>query len=66
MNPITKKQVIMKCLADGDTANLPEPSSKIETYLYIWCKGSGDIPTPANNEEIYFCIPSKSSRWNRI
>ena len=54
MNPITKKQVIMKCLADGDTANLPEPSSKIETYLYIWCKGSGDIPTPANNEEIYF------------
>ena len=54
MNPITKKQVIMKCLADGDTANLPEPSSKIETYLYIWCKGSGDIPTPANNEEMYF------------
>ena len=54
MNPITKKQVIMKCLADGDTANLPKPSSKIETYLYIWCKGSGDIPTPANNEEIYF------------
>ena len=54
MNPITKKQIIMKCLADGDTANLPEPSSKIETYLYIWCKGSGDIPTPANNEEIYF------------
>ena len=54
MNPITKKQLIMKCLADGDTANLPEPSSKIETYLYIWCKGSGDIPTPANNEEIYF------------
>ena len=54
MNPITKKQIIMKCLADGDTANLPEPSSKIETYLYIWCKGSGDIPTPADNEEIYF------------
>ena len=54
MKPITKKQVIMKCLADGDTANLPKPSSKIETYLYIWCKGSGDIPTPANNEEIYF------------
>ena len=54
MNPITKKQIIMKCLADGDTANLPKPSSKIETYLYIWCKGSGDIPTPANNEEIYF------------
>ena len=54
MNPITKKQLIMKCLADGDTANLPKPSSKIETYLYIWCKGSGDIPTPANNEEIYF------------
>ena len=54
MDPITKKQIIMKCLADGDTANLPEPSSKIETYLYIWCKGSGDIPTPANNEEIYF------------
>ena len=54
MNPITKKQIIMKCLADGDTANLPEPSSKIETYLYIWCKGSGNIPTPANKEEIYF------------
>ena len=54
MNPITKKQVIMKCLADGDTANLPKPSSKIETYLYIWCKGSGDIPTPANKEEMYF------------
>ena len=54
MNPITKKQVIMKCLADGDTANLPKPSSKIETYLYIWCKGSGNIPTPANKEEMYF------------
>ena len=54
MNPITKKQIIMKCLADGDTANLPKPSSKLETYLYIWCKGSGDIPTPANNEEMYF------------
>ena len=54
MNPITKKQLIMKCLADGDTANLPEPSSKIETYLYIWCKGSGNIPTPANKEEMYF------------
>ena len=36
MNPITKKQVIMKCLADGDTAKLPKPSSKLETYLYIW------------------------------
>lgn len=54
MNPITKKQIIMKCLADGDTANLPEPSSKIETYLYIWCKGSGSVPTPANKEEMYF------------
>ena len=54
MNPITKKQIIMKCLADGDTANLPKPSSKLETYIYIWCKGSGDIPTPANNEEMYF------------
>ena len=54
MNPITKKQIIMKCLADGDTANLPKPSSKIETYLYIWCKGSGNIPTPANKEEMYF------------
>ena len=31
MNRITKKKVIMKCLADGDTANLPKPSSKIET-----------------------------------
>ena len=54
MNPITKKQVIMKCLANGDTVNLPKPSSKIETYLYIWCKGSGDIPTPANKIEMYF------------
>ena len=54
MNPITKKQIIMKCLADGDTAKLPKPSSKIETYLYIWCKGSGNIPAPANKEEIYF------------
>ena len=54
MKPITKKQVIMKCLADGDTANLPKPSSKIETYLYIWCKGSGNIPAPANKEEMYF------------
>lgn len=54
MNPITKKQIIMKCLADGDTTKLPKPSSKIETYLYIWCKGSGNIPTPANKEEMYF------------
>ena len=54
MNPITKKQIIMKCLADGDTANLPKPSSKIEIYLYIWCKGSGNIPTPVNEEEMYF------------
>ena len=54
MNPITKKQIIMKCLADGDTAKLPKPSSKLETYLYIWCKGSGNIPTPANKEEMYF------------
>ena len=54
MNPITKKQIIMKCLADGDTAKLPKPSSKIETYLYIWCKGSGNIPTPTNKEEMYF------------
>ena len=54
MNPITKKQIIMKCLADGDTVKLPKPSSKLETYLYIWCKGSGSIPTPANKEEMYF------------
>ena len=54
MNPQTKKQIIMRCLADGDVANLPSPSSKIETYLYIWCKGSGNIPTPANKEEMYF------------
>lgn len=54
MNPITKKQIIIKCLADGDTAKLPKPSSKLETYLYIWCKGSGNIPTPANKEEMYF------------
>ena len=54
MKPITKKQVIIKCLADGDTANLPKPSSKLETYLYIWCKGSGNIPTPTNKEEMYF------------
>ena len=54
MNPITKKQIIIKCLADGDTVKLPKPSSKIETYLYIWCKGSGNIPTPTNKEEMYF------------
>ena len=54
MDPITKKQVIMKCLADGDTTKLPKPSSKIETYLYIWCKGSGNIPTPESREEMYF------------
>ena len=54
MDPITKKQIIMKCLADGDTTKLPKPSSKLETYLYIWCKGSGKIPTPANKEEMYF------------
>ena len=54
MDPITKKQIIMKCLADGDTTKLPKPSSKIEAYLYIWCKGSGDIPTAENNEEMYF------------
>ena len=54
MNPQTKKQIIMKCLADGDTVNLPKPSSKLETYLYIWCKGSGNIPTPENKEEMYF------------
>ena len=53
MNPITKKQVIMKCLADGDTANLPKPSTKLETYLYIVCKGSGKIPEPTTREEIY-------------
>ena len=53
MNPITKKQVIMKCLADGDTAKLPKPSTKLETYLYIVCKGSGKIPEPTTREEIY-------------
>ena len=53
MNPITKKQLIMKCLADGDTANLPKPSTKLETYLYIVCKGSGKIPEPTTREEIY-------------
>ena len=53
MNPITKKQVIMKCLADGDASKLPKPSTKLETYLYIVCKGSGKIPTPTTREEIY-------------
>ena len=53
MNPITKKQVIMKCLADEETANLPKPSTKLETYLYIVCKGSGKIPEPTTREEIY-------------
>ena len=53
MNPQTKKQIIMKCLADGDTANLPKPSTKLETYLYIVCKGSGKIPEPTTREEIY-------------
>ena len=53
MNPITEKQIILKCLADGDTANLPKPSTKLETYLYIVCKGSGKIPEPTTREEIY-------------
>lgn len=53
MKPITKKQKIMQCLADGDISKLPKPSSKLETYLYIWAKGSGKIPAPANREEIY-------------
>ena len=53
MNPITKKQILLKCLADGDTANLPKPSTKLETYLYIVCKGSGKIPEPTTREEIY-------------
>ena len=53
MKPITKKQVIMKCLADGDASKLPKPSTKLETYLYIVCKGSGKIPTPTTREEIY-------------
>ena len=53
MNPITKKQIIMKCLADGDASKLPKPSTKLETYLYIVCKGSGKIPTPTTREEIY-------------
>ena len=53
MNPITKKQLIMKCLADGDASKLPKPSTKLETYLYIVCKGSGKIPTPTTREEIY-------------
>ena len=53
MNPVTKKQKIMQCLASGDISKLPKPSSKLETYLYIWAKGSGKIPVPANREEIY-------------
>ena len=53
MNPVTKKQLIMKCLADGDASKLPKPSTKLETYLYIVCKGSGKIPTPTTREEIY-------------
>ena len=53
MNPITKKQLIMKCLADGDASKLPKPSTKLETYLYIVCKGSGKIPEPTTREEIY-------------
>ena len=53
MKPITKKQTILKAIGEADASKLPKPSTKLETYLYIVCKGSGKIPTPTTREEIY-------------
>ena len=53
MKPITKKQVNLKAIAEADASKLPKPSTKLETYLYIVCKGSGKIPEPTTREEIY-------------
>lgn len=54
MKPITKKQTILKAIGEADASKLPKPSTKLETYLYIVCKGSGEIPAPTTREEIYF------------
>lgn len=53
MKPITKKQTILKAIGEADASKLPKPSTKLETYLYIVCKGSGKIPEPTTREEIY-------------
>lgn len=53
MKPITKKQTILKAIGEADASKLPKPSTKLETYLYIVCKGSGKIPTPTTREEVY-------------
>lgn len=53
MKPITKKQTILKAIGEADASKLPKPSTKLETYLYIVCKGSGKIPEPSTREEIY-------------
>lgn len=53
MKPITKKQTILKAIGEADASKLPKPSTKLETYLYIVCKGSGKIPTPSTREEVY-------------
>lgn len=53
MKPITKKQTILKAIGEADVSKLPKPSTKLETYLYIVCKGSGKIPEPSTREEVY-------------
>lgn len=53
MKPITKKQTILKAIGEADASKLPKPSTKLETYLYIVCKGSGKIPEPTTREEVY-------------
>lgn len=53
MKPITKKQTILKAIGEADASKLPKPSTKLETYLYIVCKGSGKIPEPSTREEVY-------------
>lgn len=53
MKPITKKQSILKAIGEADVSKLPKPSTKLETYLYIVCKGSGKIPEPSTREEVY-------------
>ena len=49
----TKKTKKAQCLGDEDAIKLPKPSTKLETYLYIWAKGEGKIPVPATREEMY-------------
>lgn len=53
MKPITKKQTILKAIGEADASKLPKPSTKLETYLYIVCKGNGKIPEPSTREEVY-------------